>query len=98
HPRLTLFPYPTLFRSFPGNTVVPIGGGHGVSGAVRQWLHRRIGTSLVAPVTSEPARLPTGRMCASTSCWLGSLVGDTTLVSNSADRKSTRLNSSHSQS
>src|SRR2546430_9942156 len=80
-PRSTLFPYTTLFRS--GRHA---GGGHGGTGSVGK---RGAGGSSRRSGALQDRRNETGAV--------PSWTGDEDLSRQGGDRKSTRLNSSHSQ-
>src|SRR2546430_11865771 len=74
-PRSTLFPYPTLFRSYT-RTVLPAGG---LLLGGREWF--RVGRFLGPNISAHYRRYP---VAWTAQAW-------------EKDRKSTRLNSSHSQ-
>src|SRR5256886_10628478 len=84
-PRSTLFPYTTLFRSPPGRRLPRGGAGGGAGRARSRQPHLR------APPPLDPGPAGGGRRSRTGGCGGGRGHRDP------SDRKSTRLNSSHSQ-
>src|SRR3712207_6909116 len=79
-PRSTLFPYTTLFRSAAGGTAVATGTAAG-------------GTAVATGTADLGTAVATGTVAGSTAVATGTTAA--TSPTAEADRKSTRLNSSH---
>src|SRR3712207_7340161 len=85
-PRSTLFPYTTLFRSWPRRQQ----GGYVIAGAVERGLRARVGCPFAQPDPRLSLVRQTAVVALDEQCqWLAVTERER------RDRKSTRLNSSH---